>query len=159
MVARMMHTPPNGNYGYWDYQRWNASALNESCLNETAGVNSSSHWNAYGLTWIYYNSPSYYRAEDLTPGSANGPVDWNRNGANNDACASISINYDSDLEVLQATKAEWQLLVFDGGEVGFGVEHGLNELGEPIPVFYTDPLNFNELTLEEDLRLNLHLKP
>ncbi len=141
----------NGAFGKFDYQRWNLPALNESCLNESNGVGSLSALDVYGLRWYTSGGVGH---QNLTNGSANGPVDWNSSSAT-DACASVSINNDADLETLNATRAEWGLLVYNGGAVGLGAEYGLNADGEVIPVLHIDPATFKELTFEEAQVLNV----
>lgn len=141
----------NGAYGLFDYQRWNLGALNETCLNETTGVGGGSALDLYGLRWFTYNRVNH---QNLTAGSANGPIDWNSNGSSATTCLSFSINNDTAKGTLQATKAEWPLIVYNGGAVGFGAEFGLDANGEQIPVFYIDPLTFKELTFEEAQLMN-----
>jgi hypothetical protein len=141
----------NGNYGTFDYQRWDLPSLNESCLDETRGVGITSSLDLYGLYWITGDG---FGHQNMTNGSANGPVNWNSNGSSADTCASVSINNDTDLETLNATKAEWALIVYNGGAVGFGLDFGLDRNGVQIPVHFTVPLVDKELTFEESEALN-----
>jgi hypothetical protein len=146
----------NGAYGYWDFQRWDLPALNENCLNENVGVGSLSALDLYGLRWYHWTGSSNVLRQDLTPGAANGPVDWNASGFIV-TCAAASINNDSDLEILQATKKEWDKLVYDGGPIGLGVEYGIGPNYEQVPVFEIDPLTYYELTYEDYLEMQLSL--
>jgi hypothetical protein len=66
----------NGQYGTWDYQRWNLNQLDETCLIESDGVGSVAALNSYGLRWFRYDNGTFL-SEDLTNGAANGPVDMN----------------------------------------------------------------------------------
>lgn len=140
----------NGKYGLFDYQRWDLSPLDETCLDESKGVGSVSALDSFGLKWMFSNGSIH---QNLTAGSANGPVDWNANGKI-DSCANISINKNSTKETLPATKEEWQLIVYDGGDVGFAAEAGMNIFGEKIPVYYVNPLTDHELTYDEAVALS-----
>jgi hypothetical protein len=148
----------NGSTGTFDYQRWDLNQLNESCLNETKGVSSSSVLDTYGLRWYRWNGSSYYAMQDLKAGSANGPVDWNGDGKKTSTCVSVSINDDTDKEILQATKNEWIRLVYNGGAVGTGKEYGLDENGNKIPVYAIDPLKYHELTFDEEKAIEASLQ-
>jgi hypothetical protein len=144
----------NGSLGYWDFQRWNLPALDESCLDETAGVGSLAALDMYGLRWYY---PAGTLRQDLTAGSANGPVDWNASGVIANCAINYSINNDGDVEVLTATYKEWSRLVFDGGAVGLGMNFGMDEFGNQIPVFEIDPETYHELSYEEFLEMQLSI--
>ena len=139
----------NGAFGTFDYQRWNLPALNENCLDETKGVGTLTALDTYGLKW---NTSGTVWRQNLTPGSANGPLDWNGNGSIQ-TCASISINKDADKETLQATKSEWPLIVYNGGDIGLGAEYGLNIYRERIPVYHMTPLVDTEMTFEDAVNL------
>jgi hypothetical protein len=146
----------NGSAGFWDFQRWNLGALNENCLNENNGVGGGAALNKYGLKWYHWTGSTQVLRQDLTPGSANGPLDWNASGAIV-TCAAASINNDTDLETLQATYKEWNRLVYDGGDVGLGMNFGMGFDGEPIPVFEIDPETYHELSYDDFLEMQLSI--
>lgn len=150
----------NGSFGTWDYQRWNLPALNENCLNENKGVGSGSFLNKYGLKWIFYaqSVDTFFTGQDLTSGSANGPVNWNFAAGNNESCLKLSINFDKDKETLRATKKEWTRIVYDGGAVGAGTIGGVTIDVSPSSSELVVPKNVDELTYEQFLEMENLLK-
>jgi hypothetical protein len=141
----------NGVGGLFDYQRSDLPALDESCLNENNGLAGGSALAGYGLAWDIYNASNPdapVRRQSIGAGTANGPVDWDASGSS-ETCLSYSINNDTTIGTLQATKEEWKLLVYNGGDVGLGVEYGLDAQGQQIPVYQVDPRTFQELTYQQ----------
>jgi hypothetical protein len=49
--------------------------------------------------------------------NANGPIDWNCNGVNNEASVATDINRDGARTVLTSYN-DWPNLVFNGGAIG-----------------------------------------
>jgi hypothetical protein len=96
------------------YSRSALPALNESSLNETVGLNSSTA-NSYRTRW-FCPSGSF----TTSPGTANGPLDWNCNAVIASP-AAVDLNLDGVLSTLTGWK-DWGNLVYDGGAVGPGIQ-------------------------------------
>ena len=94
------------------YSRSLLPSLNEASLNENVGL-ASTLANTYRTKWF---CPS--GAFTTSPGTANGPLDWNCNGAITNPVA-VDLNRDGVLGTLTGWK-DWGNLVYDGGAVGAG---------------------------------------
>jgi hypothetical protein len=128
-VLRTGTTPPYFGYSYYDLPD-----LNEASLNESVGLNS-------GLA-ATYRTRWYCPSGTLTtsPGTANGPLDWNCNGAISSP-VSRDLNGDGVLNTLTSWR-DWGNLVYNGGAVGAGERRRSNATAEEL----------EELTYEEHLQ-------
>lgn len=106
-VPRTGALPP-----YFGYSSAVLPTLNEAALNEAVGLNSAAA-STYRTRWF---CPSGTQA--LSPGTANGPLDWNCNGVAS-GTVGVDINHDGFLGTLAGWN-NWGTLVYGGGAVGAG---------------------------------------
>ena len=102
----------NGAQGKFDYSRFLLPALNENALNENVGLNGGAQLATYGT--MYYCQGA---GASTFVGNANGPIDWNCNGAANQPAVATDINNDGARSIL-STFNDWPSLVFTGGSIG-----------------------------------------
>lgn len=121
------------DYGYSPFLLPN---LNESSLNETVGLNSALA-TSYRTRWYCPNG-----TQVLSPGTANGFLDWNCNAFGSGTVA-VDVNGSGGRSTLTGKK-EWGNLTFDGGNVGAGSEQGFETLPSAMAP---------ELTFEENQRI------
>jgi hypothetical protein len=95
------------------YSRSLLPSLDEASLNESVGLDSSAA-NTYRTRWFCPDG-----AQATSPGTANGPLDWNCNGTIGSP-ASVDLNRDSGLGSLTGFN-DWANLVYGGGAVGPGI--------------------------------------
>lgn len=92
------------------YSRSSLPALNEASLNEAVGLASAAA-NTYRTRWFCPGG-----GQTTSPGTANGPLDWNCNGTISNPVA-VDLNGDSFLSSLTGFN-DWASLVYGGGAVG-----------------------------------------
>ena len=97
---------------YFGYSSAVLPTLNEAALNENVGLNSAAA-STYRTRW---SCPS--GAATLSPGTANGPLDWNCNGVAS-STVSVNVNGDASISTLAGWN-NWGTLVYGGGAVGAG---------------------------------------
>lgn len=99
---------------YFGYSSAVLPTLNESALNEAVGLHSPAA-SPYRAKWI---CPNFSQA--VSPGTANGPLDWNCDGS---AAGTVStdVNGDGSLHNLAGWN-NWGTLVYGGGAVGGGAD-------------------------------------
>lgn len=124
--------PRVGTSPYFGYSSAVLPTLNESALNESVGLNSAAA-NPFRTRWF---CPS--GAGALTPGTANGPIDWNCNGAAS-GTVSVDLNKDGARNTLPGYN-NWGNLVYGGGAVG---------AGEDVSVASVSPEHLEELTWDQ----------
>ena len=121
---------------YFGYSSAVLPSLNEAALNEAVGLNSASAA-TYRTRWF---CPS--GAGAISPGTANGPVDWNCNGVAS-GTAAVDLNFDG-LTGSLVSWTNWGTLTFGGGAIGAGVSPAGLAPQQVLP---------GELTWEEAQRL------
>jgi len=121
---------------YFGYSSAVLPSLNEAALNEAVGLNSASAA-TYRTRWF---CPS--GAGAISPGTANGPVDWNCNGVAS-GTAAVDLNFDGLTGSLVSWN-NWGTLTFGGGAIGAGVSAAGLAPQQVLP---------GELTWEEAQRL------
>lgn len=101
----------NGTDGRLDFSLGANPALNEAALFEGVGVANAPA--GYGTRWkVLRNAEELERLADL----ANGPLDWNDDGAISQTAVSEDINADRQFTVL-AGHNDWPVLVYNGGSL------------------------------------------
>jgi hypothetical protein len=99
------------NFGY---SSATLPSLNEFSLNESVGLNSTAA-STYRTRWFCPNN-----VQRTSPGTANGPIDWNCNGvASGTVAADINGPTDNFGSTLTGFN-DWANLVYGGGTVGAG---------------------------------------
>lgn len=102
----------NGVPSLLDYSRFGLGNLNEASLNEPVGLAGGAPLNTFGT--MYYCPGT---GVTTLVANANGPIDWNCNGAATDATAAADINNDAAQTVL-GTANNWPNIVYAGGAIG-----------------------------------------
>jgi DDE superfamily endonuclease len=97
---------------YFGYSSSVLPTLNEASLNEAVGLNSSAA-STYKTRWFCPND-----VQVQSPGTANGPLDWNCNGTAS-GTVSVDVNNDNATTTLVGWN-NWGTLVYGGGAVGPG---------------------------------------
>jgi hypothetical protein len=102
--------PQVGGGSYFGFSNATLPTLNELSLNEAVGLNSAA---AAPFRTQYY-CPNF--AYVTTPGTSNGPIDWNCNGVASGAVA-VNVNGDGSFGNLEGFD-NWGNIVYGGGAVG-----------------------------------------
>jgi hypothetical protein len=110
---------------YFGYSSAVAPTLNESALNESVGLNSATA-STYRTSWF---CPS--GAQAASPGTANGPLDWNCNGIRS-GTVRVDVNGDGLVGTLAGWN-NWGTLIYGGGAVGGGASPGGRSSQQVLP--------------------------
>ena len=102
----------NGTQGTLDYSRFALPSLNENSLNENVGLNGGAASANYGTSYYCQGS-----AMSTFVAHGNNAIDWNCNGASNQASVATDINRDGALTTLTSFN-DWPAVSFMGGGVG-----------------------------------------
>ena len=125
-----------GSPSYFGYSSFTAPTLNEASLNQDVGLNTAAA-NTYRTKWFCPGG-----IQTISPGTANGPLDWNCNGLLSGTVAA-DVNADGAHTTLAGFN-NWANITYGGGAVGGGAS--------PISAMATaktPPPVMRELTAEE----------
>jgi hypothetical protein len=106
-----------GKNSLLDYSSLDLGPLDERHLDENSGlvqVTGSRPLYKYGTSW--FNAGGELRHTD----SVAQPIDWSGNGAASQTGVRLDLNGSGRVNVLKGRIVEWEHLVFNGGDVGFG---------------------------------------
>lgn len=106
-----------GKNSLLDYSSLDLGPLDERHLDEHSGlvqVTGSRSLYKYGTSW--FNAAGELRHTD----SVARPIDWSGNGAASQTGVRLDLNGSGRFNVLKGRIVEWEHLVFNGGDVGFG---------------------------------------
>lgn len=129
--------PRTSGSPYFGFSSFAAPALTEASLDQGVGVDDDEA-TPYRTSWFCPDG-SYVRS----PGTANGPLDWNCNGGASGR-VMVDVNFDGRLSTLSGWD-NWDTLTFGGGSVGGGVST-VSTLASRV-----NPAVPDELTLTEHL--------
>lgn len=107
----------DGKRSLLDYSSIDIAPLDEKNLNENVGLvqlGGSRPLSKYGIEW--FDNRGFHHAAL----SATGPIDWNADGTIAPGSVKVDINRSGTRSLVGARINEWESLVFDGGDVGFG---------------------------------------
>jgi hypothetical protein len=125
---------------YFGYSRFVPPPLNENNLNQNVGLNTPAAA-TYRTRWFCPDG-----SLTTSPGTANGPLDWNCNGIAAGTVAA-DINGDGVLTTLRSFN-NWANIVYGGGAVGGGTTPLKRLANAEDP-----PVLMRELTAEQDAKL------
>lgn len=98
----------NGEWGHYDYSRYDNPSLDENMLSESAGLN----YDEWDITQTIYYCDGF---DQITPVDK---IDWNCDGDLDDEPVKSDVNQDGRSEDLHTTQNDWKNLVFTGGSIG-----------------------------------------